>query len=193
MSLDKWRGAWCGKNAYSAKSTAAPRHLHRASPLRYAAKPFLRRIYPSRDAALWFATPARQTCHAGMADVPRRRGRRAVPAWQIAKRHLRTARCLGETVLRRVETSVNDRETVIVCAASRLGRPRLVFPPHFLPPKAAKSGDAKYGTTGCGRRRRAPTGWHTHPRGTAARGHGGSPQPAKRPLVKECVEGSALL
>ena len=68
MSLDKWRGAWCGRNAYSAKSTAAPRHLHRASPLRYAAKPFLRRIYPSRDAALWFATPARQTCHAGMAN-----------------------------------------------------------------------------------------------------------------------------
>ena len=51
MSLDQWRGAWCGRNAYSAKSTAAPRHRHRASPLRYAAKPFLRRIYPSRDAA----------------------------------------------------------------------------------------------------------------------------------------------
>ena len=105
MSLDKWRGAWCGRNAYSAKSTAAPRHLHRASPLRYAAKPFLRRIYPSRDAALWFATPARQTCHAGMADVPRRRGRRAVPAWQTIWPVLRMGIKSAKTVSRLVGSS----------------------------------------------------------------------------------------
>ena len=53
-------------------------------------QPFLDADFLCQEGAKVSATPARQTCHAGMANVPRRRGRRAVPAWQIGNRHIRT-------------------------------------------------------------------------------------------------------
>ena len=38
----------------------------------------------------------KMVCHAGAADVPCRRGRRAVPAWQILRPHVVTKRCFSE-------------------------------------------------------------------------------------------------
>ena len=64
----------------------------------HAANPFFAGKNPLRNAAFSSATPARQTCHAGMADVPCRRGRRAVPAWQPFWRHFVTRTCLGVTI-----------------------------------------------------------------------------------------------
>ena len=44
------------------------------------------------------ATAPWQTCHGGMADVPRRRGRRAVAPWQPFRRHFVKRTCLGVTI-----------------------------------------------------------------------------------------------
>ncbi len=139
-------------------------------------------------------------CHAGTANVPRRHGRRAAPAWQTCRAGVANSKAPSAHSKVPWRNGFAPYRNECKWLRNSGGICRISPPPPavhisflFSTPKAAKSGDAKHGTTSCGRRRRAPTGWHTHPRGTAAWGSGGSPQPAKRPLVKECVEGSALL
>ena len=51
--------------------------------------PFSEGTFMFSEGTSSFATPAWQTCHAGVADVPCRRGKRAVPAWQTIRCHVR--------------------------------------------------------------------------------------------------------
>ena len=50
--------------------------------------PFSEGTFMFSEGTSSFATPAWQTCHAGVADVPCRRGKRALPAWQTIRCHV---------------------------------------------------------------------------------------------------------
>ena len=66
--------------------------------------PFSKGTFLFSEGTSSFATPAWQTCHAGVADVPCRHGKRAVPAWQMIKCLGRMGRKGTKTSARRVET-----------------------------------------------------------------------------------------